>query len=212
VLDQLLAIFRAGGPVMWPLLLLSLVSVTLGVERAAFWLRTHSGRTRRAMDTLLAALRRADPRTALGIAESDPTVYGRMASATLTDALAAGAMTEPDALQHVERVRPTVERFGTVLATIIAAAPLLGILGTVTGIISSFQLLGGAQTVTDPVQVAAGIAEALYTTAFGLIVALVTLFPYAIFRGQSERCLSRLETLAASIAATPLNGRRSADA
>jgi biopolymer transport protein ExbB len=78
---------------------------------------------------------------------------------------------------------------------------MLGILGTVTGIISSFELLGTGGGVTDPTAVAGGVAEALLTTAFGLLVALMTLFPYVWSRGQSERCLGRLEALVAAVAA-----------
>lgn len=85
-----------------------------------------------------------------------------------------------------------------VLATIIAAAPLLGILGTVTGIIDSFGLIGSAESITDPAQLAEGISEALYTTAFGLSIALATVFPYAVLRARLQRVLSSLEVIAAS--------------
>ena len=85
------------------------------------------------------------------------------------------------------------------------AAPMLGILGTVTGIIRSFAAVGaqaaggaGAEGPTDPTLVADGIAQALYTTAFGLLIAIVTLFPYVIFRARIDRALGRLELLAAA--------------
>ena len=84
------------------------------------------------------------------------------------------------------------------LDTVITAAPLLGILGTVVGIIQSFRLLGEQQTLTDPREVAGGIAAALLTTALGLIVALMTLFPYMIFRSQVGRALGRLESIIAA--------------
>jgi biopolymer transport protein ExbB len=84
------------------------------------------------------------------------------------------------------------------LSTIITAAPLLGILGTVIGIIRSFNLLGVEDVMTDPRAVSVGIAQALITTALGLVVALVTLFPYMIFRAQSERAVGRLESVIAS--------------
>lgn len=67
-----------------------------------------------------------------------------------------------------------------------------------TGIIRSFQLLGGSAQVTDINAVAGGIAEALITTAAGLVVALITLFPYMVFRAQSDRCLGNIELLVAS--------------
>ena len=84
------------------------------------------------------------------------------------------------------------------LSTIITAAPLLGILGTVMGIIQSFRLLGEQAVLTDPSDVAGGIAAALLTTALGLIIALVTLFPYMLFRGWSSRTIGRLEALIAA--------------
>ena len=80
------------------------------------------------------------------------------------------------------------------------AAPMLGILGTVLGIIKSFGLLGAsvdAGAAADPTAVATGIAQALYTTAFGLTIALLTLFPYAIFRACADRAFTRLETFTA---------------
>ena len=84
------------------------------------------------------------------------------------------------------------------LSTIITAAPMLGILGTVTGIIQSFNLIGSQNVMTDPHLVSGGIAEALITTAAGLVVALLTLFPFMAFRAQVDRSLGRLEVLVAS--------------
>lgn len=203
VLDDLVTFFRAGGWVMYPLLALSVVSVALSVERAAFWARTNSRRNRYRLSRLTAKLRAGDMPSAIAIAERAGAVQFRYAAALLDHASRPGtdaARIEPAAMELIEDARPAIERFGVVLSTIITAAPLLGILGTVTGIIQSFRLLGGAETVTDPAAVAAGIAQALYTTAFGLIVALVTLFPYVIFRTQSDRMLSRLENVAAATA------------
>ena len=106
--------------------------------------------------------------------------------------------TDAVALAAVDEARPALDRYMIALSTVITAAPLLGILGTVIGIIQSFQLLGSQSTLTDPTEVAGGIAAALITTAFGLIVALITLFPYMLFRGQSIRAIGRMETLIAS--------------
>ena len=75
---------------------------------------------------------------------------------------------------------------------------MLGILGTVTGIIKSFGLLGSAERVTDTAAMAVGISEALYTTAFGLVIALVVLFPYNHFRKATDRALGVLETVGAA--------------
>ena len=75
---------------------------------------------------------------------------------------------------------------------------MLGILGTVFGIISSFRVLSDSAAVTDPRAVSQGIAEALLSTAAGLLVAIVVLFPYNSFRAQVDRTLSRIEVLAAA--------------
>ncbi|MCZ6836081.1 MAG: MotA/TolQ/ExbB proton channel family protein, partial [Planctomycetota bacterium] len=77
-------------------------------------------------------------------------------------------------------------------------APLRGFLGTVIGIIQSFKLLGEQSTLTDPRDVSAGIAAALLTTALGLIVALMTLFPYMVFRSHVDRALGRMESVIAA--------------
>ena len=115
--------------------------------------------------------------------------------------LAGERITEALAVDAVESQRRRLERFMPTLSTIITAAPMLGILGTVLGIISSFEVLSeqsAAAGGTDPRSVSLGIAEALITPAAGLIVSLLTLFPYNAFRAQIERTLTRLETLANS--------------
>ena len=199
--DDVLAVFQAGGWVMYLLLLLSVGSVAISFERTIFWLRTHNRDRLRRASLMASKLRSGDMAGARALAQADRSVFGRFTRLMLKEAKgsANGSVDEAAAHELVERVRPQIERFSVVLSTTITAAPMLGILGTVTGIIRSFNLLGGEQAVTDPSMVAGGIAEALYTTAFGLIVALVTLFPYAIFRSHADRALSRLEALAAAM-------------
>ena len=206
VFDQIVGVFRAGGWVMWPLLGLSLLSVALSLERAMFWSSRSGGGGGRRRDERLAkvcaALRRGDVEAARRAAERDDSVYGWFAGA-LVERLGEGGAGEVEAasVELVESVRPRVERFALTMSTIITAAPMLGILGTVIGIIDSFRLLGERQDViVEPAAVAGGIAVALYTTAFGLIVALVTLFPYVVFRGAADRCFSRLESIIAAAA------------
>lgn len=203
--DGLIDLFKAGGWVMYPLGVLSVLSVALTLERLLFWIRTHSTGHMRLLGRVLKEMRRGDLAAAAAAVGRDRTVYGRYAGDLLDEARDRGRkgvsrpVDESYALERAESLRPVIERWATTHATIITAAPMLGILGTVTGIIRSFRLLSAEQIVTDPAMIAGGIAEALFTTAFGLVVALVTLFPHALFRAHSERCLSRLELLAASI-------------
>ena len=192
-MPQMLTLFEKGGPVMWPLLVMSVISVALTLERGVFWLRTHRPGRRKWLFSLADALRTGDRAAAKAIAADDSSLY-----ADAADLILARKVGPASAVEMAETFRPVFDRFSLTLSTVITAAPLLGILGTVTGIIRSFQLLGGSAQVTDINAVAGGIAEALITTAAGLVVALITLFPYMVFRAQSDRCLGNIELLVAS--------------
>ena len=200
-------LMRRGGVVMWPLLGLSVLGVTLLVERAWFCLSNNGpGRLRR-VEALTRKLRAGDRAAAATLAEADPTVYGDTGRRLLGEPVTPAA-----AVDAIEAQRPRLERFLPTLSTIITAAPMLGILGTVLGIIASFEVLGGVPGSapasapgsgggggpSDPALVGRGIAEALITTAAGLVVALGVLLPYNLLRVQVDRTLSRLEQLAAA--------------
>lgn len=182
-----------GGLLMWPLLLLSVASLSLVLERATFWvaLRRRGGPARLAR--LAAALRKGERAPVEKLLRGDGTIYGRVAARLLDD----GA-SDAVAIEAVEAQRPRIDRFMGTLSTIITAAPMLGILGTVTGIIRSFQLIGEQTALTDPRMVSGGIAEALITTAAGLLIAILTLFPYMAFRAQADRAIGRLEVIIAA--------------
>lgn len=199
MLEQAIQFFLAGGWVMYPLLLISLLSFTLIFERTLFWVIGPERRGAARMQKYLALLGRNENEQALSHSKRDRSLEGVLVARSLN----AGRPTESMLIGQIETLRPAIERFAPTLGAIIAAAPLLGILGTVTGIIHSFDLLGDASSVSDPALVAGGIAEALYTTAFGLTIALVTLFPHVYFKTCAERALGRLELLAGAIADQP---------
>lgn len=196
MLEQAIQFFKAGGWVMYPLLLLSLLALTLIFERTVFWILGAQRTGQRHLQHYLALIASGDTSRAVETARNDRTLEGTL----VRRAYAQDARTEAVLIGHIEDLRPSIERFAPTLGTIIAAAPLLGILGTVTGIIQSFDLLGDAASVSDPALVAGGIAEALYTTAFGLSIALITLFPHVYFRSRADRELGRMELLAGAIA------------
>lgn len=192
-LEQLGRVMERGGPVMIPLLVLSVIGLALVVERSWFWWSLHRGSRTRVYHELLTALRTGRRDLAASLAARDRGPYGHVAERMLAEGAGDGV-----ALEAVEQVRPRIERFMTVLSTIVTAAPLIGILGTVLGIIQSFELLGSVDRIQDPGMVARGIATALLTTAGGLVVALLILFPFMTFRSQVDRSLGRLEALAAA--------------
>ena len=141
-LSTIIQAFNDGGPVMWPILILSVLGMAIVFDRlfafAAFF-RSHK--------------RAADPQAALN----------------------------------------RLQRGFGLLSTIITAEPMLGILGTVTGIIQTF----GAFKLSDsasPLAATAGIGEALVTTAAGLVAALILIFPYNFLLGLLAKAAARLES------------------
>ncbi|MGP1347655.1 MAG: MotA/TolQ/ExbB proton channel family protein [Phycisphaerales bacterium] len=193
VFESVMEVFRRGGAVMWPLLLLSVISLSMSVERGWFWFRAHGRGVGGWLDRASGALRKRDGERLARLVGS-----GRLVYADVVDALRGGGVDGSSAVELGESARGMIERFSASQSVIITAAPLLGILGTVLGIIDSFEVLSSADAVRDVNAVAAGIAEALITTAFGLIVALVTLFPHALFRAQVNRCFGNIERLVAA--------------
>ena len=209
ITDTFWDLMDRGGVVMWPLLGLSLVTVTLVFERCWFWVKTNRPTQLLRVRRIGELLRKGDTDGVRALVGRDRSVYARVVAMMLDEA--DDAPGEWPTTEAVESQRPRLERFMTTLSTIITAAPLLGILGTVTGIIASFRVLAEQATPTDPRSVSQGIAEALLTTAAGLTIALIALFPYNAFRGQIDRTLGRIEVLAAAVGKPGRRTRSRAD-
>ncbi|QMS88227.1 MotA/TolQ/ExbB proton channel family protein [Nostoc edaphicum CCNP1411] len=187
-------LFAAGGVVMWPLLAFSVLGVALIIERIRFWVRINQRQSRVVRDVL--NLYRLD------------NVVGAMdklqKNADLPLArifLAALELEEPNpeefrlALESESQAEiPVLKRFQNIFETIISLAPLLGLLGTVLGLIASFASLnvgdvGGSKTAG----VTSGISEALVSTASGLIVAIFILMFANTFRGLYQRQIALIQ-------------------
>lgn len=192
IFEILAELIRRGGGVMWLLLGLSVVAIVLAFERCWFWFKTNSWRESQ-LQQLVRLLRRGQYDLARQMAAPDHGVYGRLVCHVVGASGSDAALAEA-----VEIQRSRLERFMPTLSTIITAAPMLGILGTVLGLIRALSVFAGDQQVTDPRLISPAIAEALITTAAGLVVAIGVLFPYNAFLAQVSRCLGRLETLTAA--------------
>ncbi|MDR2820798.1 MAG: MotA/TolQ/ExbB proton channel family protein [Desulfovibrio sp.] len=172
------ALFQAGGPVMWPLLLCSVTALTIILERAYFWARLDLDRDRAEIETLLEACRtRQDAPGPKG----GSAVFKMLLSGMAHEGFAGARAMESAALEEIRAMR----RGMNILDTIITIAPMLGILGTVLGIITTFDILG-QRGVEDPMSVVSGIAEALITTAAGLGISVGTVFPFNYFNSRIE--------------------------
>ncbi|BAB76286.1 MotA/TolQ/ExbB proton channel family protein [Anabaena sp. FACHB-709] len=190
----ILNLFTAGGVVMWPLLAFSLLAVALIIERISFWVR-------------ILGKQNLIVREVLRLYQLDnvvSTLEALRQNADLPIArifLAALELEEPTpeefrlALESEAQAEiPVLKRFQNIFDTIIGLAPLLGLLGTVLGLINSFASLdigdvGGTKTAG----VTAGISEALVSTASGLVVAILTLFFANSFRGFYQRQIAWIQ-------------------
>lgn len=192
--------FQAGGPVMWPLLFCSAISLTFILERFWFWLRLDIDRDTRTIEAILASAVTETPVTP-NSGKQGLVIQMLMAGLGKSGIACTKAM-ETVAMVSIRSMR----RGMTVLDTIITVAPMLGILGTVLGIITSFDMLGQA-SIEDPKAVVAGIAEALLTTACGLGISIFTVFPYNYFRSRIEDAQDSLDAYGTRLEAI-LTGRK----
>ena len=208
--ESLLSLFElavSGGPIMVPLLLCSLVAVAYAFER---WLRLRPSRLGRAglAAELAAALRSDGPARARDLCRERPTVLARMLGAGLERAGAGRAEVEKaledagsrEARALVHSLRP--------LSVVTAIAPLLGLLGTVWGIILCFSKIGAGDALGRPEALANGISQALVTTAAGLVIAIPSQAVYFALRARVDRFVKSAEEegdlLSGAIAGAPL--------
>ncbi|ARV61076.1 biopolymer transporter ExbB [Nostocales cyanobacterium HT-58-2] len=187
-------LFIAGGVVMWPLLVFSMLAVALIIERVLFWVRINSRQSRVVrevlnlyrLDNVVSTLDKLHQNTDLPITR----IF-----------LAALELEQPTpeefrlALESEAQAEiPLLKRFQNIFDTIISLAPLLGLLGTVLGLIASFASLNiGDVGGTKTAGVTAGISEALVSTASGLVVAIFTLLFANTFRGLYQRQIALIQ-------------------
>lgn len=185
-------IFRAGGIVMVPLLLFSIAAISLSIERAVFWLRI-SRRQRPLVKGILQTYR-ADPPSAFEMLKANlqlPIARIFLEALALEEASPTQFRLALEGATQAEL--PLLKRFNTLFQTIIAVAPLLGLLGTILGLIRSFASIQIGQIGTNAEAVTGGISEALVSTAAGMVVAIFTLLVANLFRGLYRRQVSLLQ-------------------
>ena len=187
--------FEKGGVVMYPLLACSVLALTVILERTYFWIREDRRTDRVLVDEILelARLRQYEEIRIKTQGALDYVIKILVCGLVHREFSLSKAM-EMAALEEIKRMR----KYLSILDTMITAAPLLGILGTVLGIIHSFDMLGQAG-IQDPEAVTSGIAQALLTTAAGLFIAIFTLFPYNYFNAKVEKAKIRIEKYATSL-------------
>ena len=188
-IGTLIQTLAKGGPVMIPLLSCSIVALAVVVERLAFWWRQGDpGAAERALELA----ERGKLEEALEVARRAGGVTTRVIAAGLAERQVAPAVAMEAAAQtEMGRLRSYLP----VLDTIITLSPLLGLLGTVTGMIAAFGILS-TSGMNQPTAITGGVAEALIATAAGLAIAIATLVPYNYFTARAEQAIDAMERLA----------------
>ncbi len=186
--------FKAGGPIMWPILSVAIVAVAVVGERAFWWFRLTLKREPAKLEKILAAMENGDFKSAsvLSKGSEDPVI--RM--------IWHGLNHFHSSMQGALQVAAGIElqkagRFLTVMDTLVTLAPLLGLLGTVTGIMQSFTSIGSEELAVE--KVTGGIGEALIATMCGLGIAIISLIPYNFFNSKNSRLQFELETAATNV-------------
>ncbi len=191
---NLIHIFEKGGPIMWPLLFASVLALGTVLERIIFLLIERGRRNPKALERFLAAVGEGDTAGAVAIAKPSKFFVLRALGYALSHrerSLAAAVLYAQ--AQELKRFRRGI----SILDTVITLAPLLGLLGTVTGMMGSFSLIGGE--LSAPGAITGGIAEALIATAFGLGIAITALIPFNILNSRLEEARQEIESAATQL-------------
>lgn len=189
--NALIELFKKGGPVMWPILIVAILAVAVVLERIFWWTREALRRQPAKVEKVFNHLEEGEVESASALARNSRDPILRMVwhglnhfSASLQGSLQLAAGIE------IERA----SRFLVVMDTIVTLAPLLGLLGTVTGIMNSFNFVGREDLAVT--KVSGGIGEALIATACGLSIAIFMLIFFNFFGRRVERLRFELETAA----------------
>ena len=187
-------LFIAGGVVMWPMILLSFVALTVVIERVIFAIVEKGRRKPEAIHAILAKVEEGDIDGAIAVGKENSSdfvarivVSALENRSSMSDAFGTAASSE-------------LARFSqglAILDTAITAGPLLGLLGTVTGMMGAFGKISGE--LGAPTAITGGIAEALVATACGLCLAVTSLIPYAYLNSMQEDARRSIEEAGMSL-------------
>ena len=176
-------LFVKGGPIMWPILLVSFLAVTVVVERVIFLMRERSARQPEVVEKMLERVEARDTTGALALGQQSSDYVARI----LVYALSHREHSLSNAFMRASNKELTRFQQGlAVLDTCITAAPLLGLLGTVTGMMATFGALGEGDLGASASKITGGVGEALIATACGLVIAIIGLFPFNILSASVE--------------------------
>src|SRR5436305_1560170 len=186
--------FHKGGPIMWPILIVSIIGLTVVIERIFWWTGRWFRRDPKRIEKVFTAIENGDVAEASRLSRGSRDPVLRM--------MWNGLNHQHASLQGALQVAAGIEikragRFLVVMDTLVTLAPLLGLLGTITGLIRSFSFLGNEELAVQAVT--GGIAEALIATACVLGIAIFGLVPFNLFTSRLSNLEFELQTAATNL-------------
>lgn len=181
-----------GGPIMVLIILLSIIAGVIIIERLLFFRRIHMDEEK-FIDRLKSAIKKSHYDEALDICANNSTPLSNLMKVGIKHRSYGKSEIKESILAAANLEVPHLERYLTSLGTIAHISPLLGLLGTVTGNIKAFGVLGNFGSVADPSLLATGISEALLTTAAGIIVSIPAVAFYNYLVGKANNTITNLE-------------------
>ncbi len=188
--------WKLGGFVMYPILGLFTLAILIALFKAIELFRVKSANAKD-IDIILDHLRSSNSDAALAHAKSVGGPVGVMLCTAVENSDEDNEVIEEVLYETIIKTQPKLERFLSFIAVVAATAPLLGLLGTVTGMIKTFKLITIVGT-GDARNLSSGISEALITTKWGLIVAIPTLIMHALLNRKAKGVVGSMEQAAVS--------------
>jgi len=182
-----------GGPMVYPLLLLGIVAMAIIIDRAVAYFRCL--RLPQSLFDLVETYGFDWNELERELNVLAPVnVYGRFFNVIAKHRNQPAWWVESRAGDEAGSIEKSLNRGLWVLETVVTAAPLMGLLGTITGMMQAFKVIGGSGLVA-PTQVTSGVAQALIATALGLLIAIFALFGFNFFARMQSQALDRMERL-----------------
>ncbi len=199
--DDLIDKFEAGGVLMWPILIVACLAILIMIERfiLLYTTKANTDAITERINKLAESGNWKQAKIACDEQSSVPTC--RMLASAVGNVGATQEVLENTLQEAILRETPRLERFLTTLGVLGAIAPLLGLLGTVTGMINTFKVIQ-AQGAGDPSAMAGGISEALLTTQFGLTVAVPVILIHHLLSRRVDKILGDMEEKGTAFAVT----------
>lgn len=192
-IQEALQALKFGGAMIYPLLALAIVALVISIDKLFVYWRYV--RLPKKLLVLVETYGFSWSDLEKELSELAPNNYFyRFFSVILENRTKPAWWVESRAGDEAKLIENALNRGVWVLETVVTAAPLLGLLGTITGMMHSFQLIGGKGLV-DPIGVTGGVAQALIATALGLLIAVTALFAFNYFSSRQSQTLDEMERL-----------------